>query len=228
MIPLIEAHEKNDHAAIIQIMRQNSPLLDPHGSSEFLPIKEVTEKAKVAINALVASWQNDTLKDILNTANKHELINLSERLAEHLDREPRAESYVENIHEREKGDWLIDEFFKFKTDELAVYRKFILDLTPYNTQHGVKGDEFEKVLVVFDDTEANWNLYSYSGVLIPSTTGKQPTEGQKQRSLNLAYVCFSRAIQDLRIILFTENPEKAKKEFIDKKWFTENQISIQE
>lgn len=227
LIPLVEAHKISDHGAMIQIMRQHSPLLDPEGNSKTWTIKDVTEKAQAAITRLVAMWGTDTVKDILNMASQHKLITLSERLEEHLRREPRSEIYDEIEHGLEKSDWLIDELLTYKTDELAAYRKFILDLTPYSTQHGVKGDEFEKVLVVFDDTEANWSNYSYRRLLTPTTEGKEPTEGQKKKSLNLAYVCFSRAMQDLRIILFTENPTNAKQELIDKGWFKDEQITIQ-
>lgn len=227
LIPLIEAHKINDHAAIIQILRQHSPLLDPEGNSKTRTIKDVIDKAQTAINALVAMWPSDTVKDILIMASEHGLVSLSERLEEQLQRKQR-ESYDETEHEQEKGDWLIDELLTYKTDELGAYRKFILDLTPYSTQHGVKGDEFEKVLVVFDDTEANWQNYSFSKLLTPTTEGKEPTEGQKQKSLNLAYVCFSRAIQDLRILLFTQNPKSAKQELIDKNLFRDEQVTIQE
>lgn len=129
--------------------------------------------------------------------------------------------------EQEKGDWLIDGVLAYKTNELAAYRKFILGLTPYSTQHGVKGDEFEKVLVVFDDIKANWPNYKFSPLLTPVTAGKSPTDGQRQKSLNLAYVCFSRAERDLRIIMFTKNPSAAKQELIEKKFFTDEQITIQ-
>lgn len=227
LIPLFEAHEKNDYAAKIQILRQFSPLLDPQGNSKTLTIKEVTEKAQTAINTLIAKWSVDSIKDILNWAGECGLINLSDRLKGHLIRNPRSENYDETVHELEKGDWLIDELLSYKTEELATYRRFILDLTPYSTQHGVKGDEFKKVLVVFDDTEANWNLYSFSKLLTPGTAGKEPTDGQKQKSRNLAYVCFSRAEVDLRIILFTKNPSMAKQELINKGMFSEEQISTQ-
>lgn len=227
LIPLFEANRIGDHAAIIKILREHSPLLDPEGVSKDLTIKTVTEKAQTAINALVAMWTNSTIKEILNVANQHGLIHLSERLVEHLKRKPRSEDYDDTENGLEKGDWLMDEFFTHKTNELGAYRNFILNLTPYSTQHGVKGDEFEKVLVVFDDTEANWHNYSFSKLLTPVTVGKEPTEGQKQKSLNLTYVCFSRAMQDLRIIFFTQNPEKAKNELIKNKLFTNEQISIQ-
>jgi DNA helicase II / ATP-dependent DNA helicase PcrA len=224
---LVEAYHTNDHAAIIQILRKYSPLLDPEGSSKDLTIKSVTEKAHIAINALITIWPKETVKEILTVASKHGLISLSERLAEHLQRQPRSVVFDETEHWLEKGDWLMDEFLKYKTGELAAYLKFILDLTPYSTQHGVKGDEFDKVLVVFDDTEANWHNYSFRRLLTPATERKEPTEGQKQKSLNLAYVCFSRTIQDLRIIFFTENPENAKQELISQNFFDESQITIQ-
>ncbi|MBL1259984.1 MAG: ATP-dependent helicase [Thiotrichaceae bacterium] len=227
LIPLIEAHKINDHAAMIQILRQHSPLLDPEGSSKLLSIGVVTEKSQAAINRLVEMWPIGTIKDILNMASQHGLIGLSSRLEDHLEREPRSEVFDDIEHAQEKGDWLLDELLKYKTDELSAYRKFILDLTPYSTQHGVKGDEFEKVLVVFDDTEANWNNYNFRRSLTPATEGKGPTEGQKKKSLNLTYVCFSRAMRDLRIIMFTENPAAAKQELIAKKWFKDEQITIQ-
>ncbi|MGZ5018725.1 MAG: hypothetical protein ACXV8U_23395, partial [Methylobacter sp.] len=227
LIPLIEACENNDHAVKIQIMRQYSPLLDPHGNSKLMTIKAVTDKAQAAINTLIGMWSSDTIKDILIMANERELITLSERFMEHLEREPRSEDYDETVHEQEKGDWLIDELLTYKTNELVAYQKFILGLTPYSTQHSVKGDQFKKVLVVFDDTEANWHNYSFSRLLTPVTEGKAPTDGQKQKSLNLAYVCFSRAERDLRIILFTANPSAAKQELIEKKLFADEQITIQ-
>jgi DNA helicase II / ATP-dependent DNA helicase PcrA len=227
LIPLMEAHSKNDQITMMQIMRLYSPLLNPEGINKQNTVKEIIDKAHIALNAIAAIWHSASIRDIFDIARKHEIINISERLAEQLDRAPRTETYDEILYVQEKGDWLIDEFLSQQTNELSSYRNFILELTPFSTQHGVKGDEFEKVLVVFDDTEANWNNYNFSRLLTPATAGKEPTDSQRQRSLNLAYVCFSRAIRDLRIILFTMDPSKAKQELISKGLFSENQISIQ-
>lgn len=67
---------------------------------------------------------------------------------------------------------------------------------------------------MFDDTEANWNNYNFSRLLTPGTAGGALTEGQRDRGTKLAYVCFSRAERDLRIILFTPSPESAKAELV--------------
>lgn len=131
------------------------------------------------------------------------------------------------LHERVKGDWLADEFFAQKTGELDAYVRFINDETPFSTQHGVKGEEYNKVLVFYDDTEANWSQYSFSRLLTPQAAGKEPTEGQKVRSQKLAYVCFSRAEVDLRIVLFTPDPEKSKAELVSQGFFLSDQVSIE-
>jgi DNA helicase-2/ATP-dependent DNA helicase PcrA len=79
--------------------------------------------------------------------------------------------------------------------------------------------------VVFDDVEANWNQYSFSKLLTPRTAGA-PTEGQEERGRKLAYVCFSRAEQHLKILFFTPAPEATRDELITRGLFNDNQITL--
>ena len=142
-----------------------------------------------------------------------------------MDRPLRAEEYDPDLHSGDKGDWLVDAFLKMPTMEIAPFVAFVSENTPLSTQHGVKGEEYKDVLVVFDDIEAAWNNYSFTKTLTPNTSGA-PTDGQYDRSRKLAYVCFSRAEENLRILLFTPDPEAAKKELISNELFEETQISI--
>ena len=160
------------------------------------------------------------------TFTDNQLCNLSDRLLEDLDRDPMQENYDKNEHSMEKGMWLADSFFVMDTTKIMKYVDFVNDNTPFSTQHGVKGEEYSNVVVVFDDTEAAWNTYSFTKTLIPETSG-EGTEGQLERSRKLAYVCFSRAEVNLRIILFTSNPESAKAELIGAGLFADDQILIQ-
>jgi len=136
-----------------------------------------------------------------------------------------GEEYSDAEHSSDKGDRLADMFLNLHTNEIKPFVEFINDNTPLSTQHGVKGEEYKDVLVVFDDTEAAWNNYSFTKMLTPNTSGN-PTEGQNERSRKLAYVCFSRAEENLRILLFTSDPTSAMAEMISKGLFEENQISI--
>ena len=73
--------------------------------------------------------------------------------------------------------------------EMSNYRSVLENNLPYSTKHGVKGDEFQNVLVVLDDAGANWNQYSFGKLL----AGTDTSEGRIRRSRNLFYVCCSRA-----------------------------------
>ncbi|MSU93390.1 ATP-dependent helicase [Pseudomonas mandelii] len=225
IIPLIHARESNNWHLITSILRRDSAILDPSGKNKSKPLKTIHAEMHNAIELIYNSWQSSSTREILTLAIAQGIINPNDRLVLQLYRTPREEDFDEVLHSREKGDWLCDEFFSFRTNELTKFNEFISNMTPYSTQHGVKGDEFEKVLVVFDDTEASWSHYSFSRLLTPQTAGTAPTEGQYSKSLNLSYVCFSRAIKDLKIILFTSDPTKARKELIDSRFFKPEQIT---
>jgi DNA helicase-2/ATP-dependent DNA helicase PcrA len=57
------------------------------------------------------------------------------------------------------------------------------------------------------------NNYSFGKVLTPASTG-QPTEKQHVRTRKLAYVSFSRTLEDVRVLLFTSKSEVARDELI--------------
>lgn len=226
LVPLLEAKRAGNDGQILRILRENSPLLDPDGINRVTSVREVANQINSALDGILEIWGSGNVKDTLLRAEKFKLFTPSQRLGEHLTRKRREEVYEEGNFSAERADWLADDFFSMKVEEIAKYRDFVFNLTPYRTQHGVKGDEFDKVLVVFDDTEANWNLYSFSRLFTPATVGSVPTEGQQKKSSNLAYVCFSRAVRDLRVILFSKDVANAKLELIASGLFLDAQINI--
>lgn len=223
--PLIEAHRNGDQRQVVDLLRTIGPAFDVRGKNQNRSLKEMVELSKQVVSGLDEVWANDTLKDVYEYCQENELIRISERLSEHLARDPRAEEYDEEAFGLEKGDWLCDEFFAMQTTELGAYCDFTQENTAYSTQHGVKGEEHSDVLVVFDDIEAAWNNYSFSKLLTPGTSG-EPTEGQYDRSQKLAYVCFSRAEENLRILFYTNNAVAAKQELIQQQLFSEADIGV--
>jgi Fic family protein len=69
------------------------------------------------------------------------------------------------------------------------------------------------------------NDYSFTKLLTPQTAG-EPTSGQHERGKKLAYVSFSRARENLRIILFTPSPDAARKELLRQQLLEPDQIVI--
>jgi DNA helicase-2/ATP-dependent DNA helicase PcrA len=182
-------------------------------------------QSSARISELSQVWEVGTLRDVFVYCREHQLFKFSVRLSEHLDRAPRTEVYDEDTFGDCKSDWLCDNFFNMRTNELQAYCKFISENSVYSTQHGVKGEEYPNVLMVIDDIEAAWTHYSFTKLLAPQTFGA-PTEGQLSKTKKIAYVCFSRAEEHLRIVLFTLQPRLVKGEIIERGLFTEEQIQI--
>ena len=223
--PLIKAHSDGNHQAIINILRSKSPTFDIHGVNRDRPLQEMIDLSKELTTTLLGLWETGTVREILTYCQKNSLSKFPSQLADHIARTPRAVEYNADEHQEDKADWLCDHFFSMGTSELAAYCEFVEDNTTYSTQHGVKGEEYQNVLVVFDDVEAAWTNYSFTKLFTPQISG-DPTEGQFDRSRNLAYVCFSRAEKNLRIILFTPNPEAAMDELIKDGLLIKEQLNI--
>jgi len=222
---LVQAHRDGDLRSVIDILRRSSPAFDPKGFNSSRTLIEMKQLALEQTNGLTGLWDSGSLRDILMFCRENNLCKITDRLSEHLERKSRSEEYNQDIDSNDKGDWLADAFLDMSTCELRPFVEFINENTPLSTQHGVKGEQYKDVLVVFDDTEAAWNNYSFTKTLTPNTSGS-PTEGQYDRSKKLAYVCFSRAEENLRILLFTPDPNAAKNELIADHLFDESQITI--
>lgn len=85
--------------------------------------------------------------------------------------------------------------------EIIPLTLFINDQTPFSTKHGVKGAEFENVLVVFG---RGWNQYDFDQMLGWEKTGVPNDKRETfERNRNLFYVVCSRPKQRLAL-LFTQ------------------------
>ena len=223
--PLIAAHTADDSRAIIDILRRNSPAFAVNGINAEATLKAMVETSVSLVEQLNVLWASGSVGELLRFCVAKEIIPTSDKLNEQLNRAPRDEDYVEELHGLDKGDWLADALFAMKPMEIVPYASFIAENTAYSTQHGVKGEEYAKVLIVYDDVEAAWNIYNFSKTLTPATAG-QPTDGQRGRGQRLAYVSFSRALEDLRVLFFTTDPDGACQELIERKLVAAEQIEI--
>jgi DNA helicase-2/ATP-dependent DNA helicase PcrA len=227
LCPLIKSYRADDMKAVISLLSGSSIAFDPLGQNTGKSLGQMREHARVLLGDFSEMWDTATVRELLVYAKDHGLFKASVRLQEELHRPRRNDEYDKDAHELDKGDWLADTFFNTHTQELDAYVDFVSENTPFSTQHGVKGEEYKDVLVVFDDVEAAWNQYSFTKLLAPGVHG-DPTEGQSRRSYRLAYVSFSRAIENLKVFLFTLNPERVRNEILDNGLCTDEQIIVAE
>ena len=87
--------------------------------------------------------------------------------------------------------------------EVIAAARFVNDQTPFSTKHGVKGAEFENVLIVLG---RGWNLYNFNEFLEWSNNPAKIPSGKMdkfERNRNLFYVACSRSMKRTAI-LFTQ------------------------
>ncbi|RED25549.1 DNA helicase-2/ATP-dependent DNA helicase PcrA [Rhodopseudomonas thermotolerans] len=86
--------------------------------------------------------------------------------------------------------------------EVKALRKYLDGHSPFETKHGVKGAEFENVLVVIG---RGWNQYNFGEMLELAGTGQVPAAkaAMFERNRNLFYVACSRPRRRLAL-LFTQ------------------------
>ncbi len=212
--PLVKAHRDGALRDVLNVLCSSSPAFDPEGVNAKESLRFMKNKALEVVEELDEMWASASIREVFDYCRREKLCRISERLGAELDRSPRDEEYEASQHEADKGEWLADEFLQMTTGEIAPLSDFLDQHTPFSTQHGVKGEEYEDVIVVFDDVEAAWNLYSFTKLLTPGVAGSPSSESQEQRTRKLAYVCFSRAMVNLRILLFTTDPGPAKSELV--------------
>ena len=106
--------------------------------------------------------------------------------------------------------------------ELVSLAEFINDYTPFSTKHGVKGAEFENILVVLG---RGWNLYNWNQFLewFPDRYPGNK-EGSYVRNRNLFYVACSRPKTNLAL-LFTQELSVDALSTLEG-WFGADNISV--
>ena len=124
---------------------------------------------------------------------------------------------VEDDSSAAKHQSLLATLMSISYQEFSTYRAVMESSLPYSTKHGVKGDEFQNVLVLIDDAGANWNQYSFGNLL----AGTDKSKSRMQRTRNLFYVCCSRA-KDKLIVANLGNGDLSRMEDL----FGANAVSL--
>ncbi|QDU38517.1 DNA-dependent helicase II [Maioricimonas rarisocia] len=225
IVPLVRARRDGDNSTCMRILTSRTSAFSPDGVHSQKSVGEVREIGKRVVQRLVELFENAPLRDVLEYCCKEGIVAVSEKLKNELVRPERTDEYDEELHREQKSEWLADHFFRMSGRQVEKYCEFLAENTPFSTQHGVKGEEYEDVVVVFDDVEAGWHNYSFAKMLAPQTTG-EPRDEQRERSRKLAYVSFSRAKRNLRIVLFTQEPRMAKQEIVTQGLLSDQQIRI--
>ena len=152
------------------------------------------------MDTLVEARGTGTVGDVIDVVKNQRPRLLPSKVAQ---RERELEERDKNPNEEEESSSLtiVRSLRAIPYQEVKALTAFINGHTPFSTKHGVKGAEFENVLVVLG---RGWNNYNFGDMLEWAHTGV-PGDKQKafDRNRNLFYVVCSRPKKRLAL-LFTQ------------------------
>ncbi len=237
--PLARAIKARNSFEVMSILRtHNSPLLEEAVLSD--NERDPLLPARRAENALreVLSDDNATLRDVLTIISRQKLLPVPSKLSSFVSQDEKTKDYREvEISSDAQGEALDNNEEGLGADDVAAwtdalgtlftpvraYQNYIDDNSTYRTHQGVKGNEFERVMVIMDDEEAGGFMFSYDqyfGAKQPSQATlekiKLGEETGLDRTRRLFYVTSTRAKQSLAHVIYTSDKEAVRQSLIER------------
>jgi len=248
VVPLVQAMGRTDEFAAMNILREHCPRLQK-ASAAGGGVATVLKNVRGATLALQSMMSDPaaTLGGVIAHLRDTQLLALDKRMERALalqagagDEAPAdAEAEVDGGDEEAGGgaaaDSAVARLLQCPATELRPYALYVAEGSPFATQHGVKGAQFDRVLVVMDEEESDYNLYDYEKVLSEKQasaddrrafeTGEDNTWS---RTLRLLYVCCTRAKRGLALAFFVANPAATAAHIVASGVFPKNSVITQD
>ncbi|MFZ5978052.1 MAG: ATP-dependent helicase [Hydrotalea sp. AMD] len=235
ILPLIEAHITGDQFEVTRIVKANAEILTKEQLVRSEEQLENVKKAKKMLESLLQLWDNGKdplLKNVLQNIFNTRLFSIPESLVPVV---AGAASINGNNETPEQNSDEITPAWRQALEvpfsQLKMYSEYLSEKSKFGTHQGVKGLEYERVMVIIDDEEAKGFLFSYDKLFgakgLTDGDRKNISEGKEtgiDRTKRLFYVACSRAKSSLAIVAYTDSPAAIKQNAIDYGWFEQNEI----
>lgn len=228
VLPLVNAKLSDDRFAVARIVRNLSPLLSPEALCEADDQQSQLKLASAATDHLIALFKDGadpSLADVLRSVASNNLLSIPESLLPNVsgdkvsdNEEPPADANeVDRQTERAAA---IDKYLLAPFSQIGRFASYVSGKAHFDTHQGVKGLEFDRVMVIMDDKEARGFMFKYENLFGGKGVGDPSVEGVRR----LFYVTCSRARQSLALVAYTESPERVRKFVLDEGWFVADEI----
>jgi DNA helicase II / ATP-dependent DNA helicase PcrA len=238
VLPLVTAQQLGDKFGATKIVREVSPLLSKDtlkGSQK--PLDQL-RNAQAAIDRLMTLWENGepTCAAILENIAETNLFVLPDSLRTAL-----AAANVETAasQDDELADPITDNvaallaFLDCPFSMIKPYASYVASEASFDTHQGVKGLEFDRVMVLMDDGDARGFLFGYDkllGARAPSASDLRNEQDGKDSSIDrtrrLFYVTCSRAKLSLALVAYSVDPTAVKVHVVNSDLFSEEEVLL--
>ena len=212
---LVFDYQNNDVRSVIDFLNKTSP-----GSGA---LKKHSDKKRIndKLKELIQLRESGTIEDVFNFCKTKNLIKISHSLQRKFDFILKPPDDLDEAELKRQNKEI--EFYKtingLPYTEVIALSNHVNDQNPFTTKHGTKGEEYNNVLVVIDDT--SWKS-KYNFAKFISNTDDKPD--RLMRTRNLFYVSCSRAIENLVVLSLSEMNDNTME--IVKTWFGNDKVTI--
>ncbi|MEQ9870079.1 UvrD-helicase domain-containing protein [Pectobacterium odoriferum] len=244
--PLIAAARADDRFAVMAHLRATSPLLkrvvianSPTPEDPLQPIRSAVD----VLLALNTEQSSTTFLSVLKCIAEHQLFEIPSALRpfvfsdltveenEQINDDDEPDSEEESVGQSPSSLEAWREFLETPYNQTIPFSEYVSDRGPFGTHQGVKGLEFERVLVILDDSDARGFLFSYDKLFeakpLSDTDRKHLSDATDSgiiRTRRLLYVTCTRAKKSLALVAYTENPDALIAAAVRNHWFAVDEI----
>lgn len=210
----------------LEILKAYSPLLSKQNTEKpyelYLRCRDDSQKVANIVNG------NHSIRDVVKVVCNSQLLPVPEVLRQ---ASILSTTDVNDEWEEDLQAWVM--VMDLPINMVRGYDDYVNQRTRFDTHQGVKGLEFDRVMVIIDDSEAKGFMFSYDklfGVKELTEIDKKHIEAGEESSVDrtqrLFYVTCTRAKESLAIVMYTSDSEKVKNQAISKGWFSEQEIVL--
>ncbi len=217
ILPLIDSDGDYFQASFI---KKYSPLFDKQKSklktgSEILESFEQARNAIAAIRSLFEKDNQPLLGEIVTVVAGYNLFFIPDSLKRALGLELEVDTdqkfASDLLEETDTADdiqgWV--QFLQLPFTQIPKYYSYFKGESSFGTHQGVKGLQFDRVMVVIDDTEARSNTFNYAR-LFDSLGRSDNSTDQIERTKRLFYVVCSRSQKSLAVLIYADDTDSLK------------------
>lgn len=247
VLPLVSANKTGREFEVMQILRRHSPLLDRKNLSGVNIAKRLSDLQQFTeqLQQMMEPESGATNADVLRHVHESRLVTLDPRVLSYLNLPAQVKAEedesAETAEDEDDSEELIkeisamDAFLACPASQFWGYYNYVNDDSPFSTQQGIKGAEFERVLVVLDDDEGTHYQFSYDKYLgirplsdRDEANRREGNETVVERTRRLFYVCCTRALKDLIVVLFTADLATAQRQITELGLFPADAIHLED
>jgi DNA helicase-2/ATP-dependent DNA helicase PcrA len=240
ILPLVSAQQREDKFAAAKIVRDFSPLLNAQVIRDAPDQREQLRTARAAVESLMKLWDagEPTCGTVLDNVAETGLFLVPESLKALVTRKyfemlqkPDAAAEREDPVAEEVA--ALEDFLAAPFSEIAPYARYVSNMAEFGTHQGVKGLEFDRVMVLMDDAETRGFMFGYEKFfgakeLTPADV-RNEAEGRDSsvgRTRRLFYVTCSRAKKSLALLVYSSAPNSVRKQMVENGWFEDHEILL--